>query len=311
MNVQDQKNALKFSVIITLYNKEPYIDRALRSVLTQNKMPHQIIIVDDCSTDGSVKTAKKSLDTFGKTIENVDIQFIQHQTNGGPSVARNSALKILSGDYVFLLDADDELHPGLFFKAAHLFKTYDISLLFYQFERDIGGRVLPVLEGLGEVIEPLEENIYLIPNTIAAFGHNSFGMNGSSVASRCSTLKGHFYKENLSCFEGLDFWYRVARSMQKGGRSALLTGIQVTIHLVENSVSRKLVNNGGEIYIPCQFSQFKHSKDLDDQRLRRRIYTIWIRNAHLKIPKVAHRLRFYWQYRSEIFSNLILNYLYR
>ncbi|MEO1028067.1 MAG: glycosyltransferase family 2 protein [Pseudomonadota bacterium] len=236
---------MKFSVIITLYNKEDYVGRALHSVLGQDRRPDQIIIVDDCSTDNSVAAAKAAIAEQGSIAAGVDIQFHHHGQNGGPSVARNTALGHVTGDYVFLLDADDELKPGVFSRAQHIFEAYDASLLFLQFERDPGGRVLPVIDGLMDVVEPLEPDIYRIPRSVQAFGHDSFGMNGSSVACKASALRGHLYQENLNCFEGLDFWYRVARAMEARGKGAvLLGGIQVTIHLVPHSVSRKRVDQG-------------------------------------------------------------------
>ena len=253
----------------------------------------------------------KTLLAESDKAKSIDIKIIEHKVNGGPSVARNTALKAVTGDYIFLLDADDEYHPGLFSKAEHIFNAYDASLLFLQFERDIGGRVLPIIDGLGSTIHCEEKNIHAIPNLIAAFGHDSFGMNGSSVVCKRSVLEGLYYQENLNCFEGLEYWYRVAKNMQKlDGKAYLLSAIQVTIHLTANSVSRKLVDNGGEIYLPLQFSQLRHSPDVDDQRLRKRIYTIWIRNALLKMPRLSQRLRFFWQYRKQVMLNTYLNLRY-
>lgn len=302
---------MRFSVIITLYNKEPYIARALMSVVTQSKKPYEIVIVDDVSTDGSLEIVTSSLAHYPDLFDGIKMQVIQREQNGGPSAARNTALKAVTGDYVFLLDADDEYHAGVFEKAANIFSKYDPSFLFLQFERDVGGRVLPVDEKLGSVASWVEKNTYQINNVVAAFGHDYFGMNGSSVVCKRTALDGIFYQENLNCFEGLEYWYRVLKNCAPQEQTAcLLSGICVTIHLTENSVSRKLVDNGGQIYLPAQFAQLGGSPDRFDQLLRKRIFTIWIRNAFLKLPKLSQRLGFFWKYRNVLVQNIYLNWRY-
>jgi glycosyltransferase involved in cell wall biosynthesis len=302
---------MKFSVIITLYNKAPYIARTLVSVLKQRKKPHEIIIIDDVSTDNSLEVANATLAQHSELCEGVAVHLIQHSKNGGPSVARNTALRAVTGDYVFLLDADDEYHDGVFLHAERIFEAHAPSFLFLQFERDIGGRVLPAIDGLREVTQALGNNVYELPNIVAAFGHDSFGMNGSSVVCKRSALDGVFYRENLNCFEGLEYWYRVVKGLPEAQRTAcLLGGIQVTIHLTENSVSRRLVDNGGEIYLPAQFSQLRGSDDIYDQKLRKRIYTIWVRNAFLKLPSWYQRTTFIWRFKRQVIDNIILNWRY-
>ncbi len=302
---------MRFSVIITLYNKAPYISRTLRSVITQSKTPYEILIVDDVSTDNSLEVLDDFLRDNTAACEGINIKLIHHSRNGGPSVARNSALKEVTGDYVFLLDADDEYHDGVFENAERIFKAHNPSLLFLQFERDVGGRVLPVIDELSDVSKRIDEQVYFIDHPVAAFGHDHFGMNGSSVVCKRDAVKGVLYQENLNCFEGLEFWYRVVKGLPDGERTAcLLGGIQVTIHLTENSVSRKLVDNGGEIYLPAQFKQLRASSDIHDQKLRKRIYTIWVRNAFLKLPTTTQRVMFLWQYKKQIVDNLILNWRY-
>jgi glycosyltransferase involved in cell wall biosynthesis len=302
---------MNFSVIITLYNKAPYIARALKSVVTQSKKPYEIVIVDDVSTDNSLIVVQRFLEENAALCKGITVNLIRHRKNGGPSSARNTALKAVTGDYVFLLDADDEYHPEVFANAERTFISQNPSLLFLQFERDIGGRVLPNISGLNDVTQEVEDNVFTINNIVAAFGHDSFGMNGSSVVCKRSALEGVFYKENLNCFEGLEFWYRVVKSLTLNEQTAcLLTGVQVTIHLTENSVSRRLVDNGGEIYIPAQFKQLRSSKVREDQTLRKRIYTIWVRNAFLKLPTVTQRAGFLWRYKKELLDNLYLNWRY-
>ena len=91
------------SVVIPLYNKSQYIERALSSVFVQTYPPLEIIVVDDGSTDNG---PQRVLDlNYAKII-------LIRQENRGPGAARNAGLSIAKGKYVAFLDADDEWYPS-------------------------------------------------------------------------------------------------------------------------------------------------------------------------------------------------------
>jgi glycosyltransferase involved in cell wall biosynthesis len=303
-------HGLKFSIVITLYNKAPFIKRTLLSVLRQSKPAYEIIVVDDNSSDNSYKIVESVKNNEAREHPS-RIKLIRRSQNGGPGAARNTGLEQVSGDYIFLLDGDDEYKPGLFARAEQIFFTYQPSLLFLQFEQDPDGRQLPNIEKLSDILTPLGTSVYKINNVISAYSHDHFGMMGSTVACHWKVLQHGCYQENLNCFEGLDFWYRAARYMESFHGTAILLGdVQVTFHLTKNSVSRQLVCDGGEIYLPCQFEQFSQVADRDVQRLRKRIYTIWMRNAFRKTPDWRQRLGFFWRFKRQIISNQWLNFRY-
>lgn len=91
-----------FSVIIPLYNKAPYIAKAIESVLGQTYRDFEVIVIDDGSTDQSLEAAK--------AFENKSITIIS-QPNSGVSTARNNGVKIAKHPYICFLDADDWWHP--------------------------------------------------------------------------------------------------------------------------------------------------------------------------------------------------------
>lgn len=88
------------SVIVPVFNAEKYIERCLKSILEQTYENIELIIVNDGSTDSS----KELCEDFSKKYSNVTLI---NKTNGGVSSARNVALSIVNGDYVFFADSDD------------------------------------------------------------------------------------------------------------------------------------------------------------------------------------------------------------
>jgi len=93
---------MKISVVITLYNLEKYIDDAIQSVLRQTRQPDEIIVVDDCSTDGSADIVAKHMHR---------IVYIKQEKNIGALRNSLSGLKAATGDIVAFLDGDDVWMP--------------------------------------------------------------------------------------------------------------------------------------------------------------------------------------------------------
>jgi glycosyltransferase involved in cell wall biosynthesis len=89
------------SVMIGVFNAEPYLGEAIESVLSQGYEPLELIVVDDGSTDGSADVAKRF----------PEVQY-HYQPNGGNGSARNRAVEAATGERFAFLDADDRFTPG-------------------------------------------------------------------------------------------------------------------------------------------------------------------------------------------------------
>lgn len=97
---------MKVSIIIPIYNVEDYILDCINSVVKQSYRNIEIILVDDCGTD---KSMKKVNDFLSEYNDDINILLISHENNKGLSAARNFGLKSATGDYVFFLDSDDTI----------------------------------------------------------------------------------------------------------------------------------------------------------------------------------------------------------
>lgn len=99
---------MRVSVVIPVYNVAPYVEDCLRSVLAQDYRDMEVVLVDDCGTDGSMAAARRVL---GGADPPFPVRIVAHERNRGLSAARNTGLEASSGDYVYFLDSDDEITP--------------------------------------------------------------------------------------------------------------------------------------------------------------------------------------------------------
>ncbi|MBR1908540.1 glycosyltransferase family 2 protein [bacterium] len=106
----------KVSIIITCYNKAKFIKECLDSALNQTYPDIEIVVYNDASKDDSAKIIQKYAD------ENDNIIFINALKNRGVSYARNKAVEICTGEYIFPLDGDDYIDLTYIEKAVMEFE---------------------------------------------------------------------------------------------------------------------------------------------------------------------------------------------
>ncbi|HIB36096.1 glycosyltransferase family 2 protein [Mesonia sp.] len=106
----------KFSVIIPLYNKEKYISATIESVLHQSFQEFEVLVINDCSTDQSLKVIQQ--------INDDRVKVIQHRKNSGLSASRNTGIKAARGKIITFLDADDLWKEDFLFHIDQLSKKF-------------------------------------------------------------------------------------------------------------------------------------------------------------------------------------------
>lgn len=99
---------MKLTIVLTVYNKEPYLRRALDALLAQEDVresEYEVLAVNDGSTDGSAAV----LEEYAKKDARIRILT---QSNQGLSMARNNGTEAAQGEYVWYVDADDKFSPN-------------------------------------------------------------------------------------------------------------------------------------------------------------------------------------------------------
>lgn len=116
----NMREAIKYSIIIPVYNAEKTLDRCLNSILLQKRTDIQIIAVNDGSTDHS----QEILDAFAAKYRCLTSVF---QNNSGVSHARNTGLEAVQGTYVLFVDSDDFVSES-YFDKLDIFDDADLCV---------------------------------------------------------------------------------------------------------------------------------------------------------------------------------------
>lgn len=126
---------MDISVIIPVYNTEKYLPACVESVLRQEHVTLEIILIDDGSTDSSAKIC----DTYAQEHDNIKVIHIQ---NSGPATAKNEGLKIAQGRYIALTDSDDKMEPMMLHKMVTAGYEYNADIICCNYKQiDENGNV--------------------------------------------------------------------------------------------------------------------------------------------------------------------------
>ena len=113
---------MRLSIIVPIYNSEKYLENCLKSICYPISNEIEIILINDASTDNSIKICN----IFKKKFKN--IKLINLKKNKGVSYSRNVGIKISSGEYLCFVDSDDELLPKSLNNILYHVNKFDYNL---------------------------------------------------------------------------------------------------------------------------------------------------------------------------------------
>jgi len=185
----------KFSVVVTLYNKEAEIQSALSSVLSQTVEDFEILVINDGSTDRSRAAVEAFADPRIRIID---------QVNAGASAARNRGIAEASSGLVAFLDGDDEWFPSFLGTITRLLKSFPEAGAFAVNYVAMTRPSIPLSIPKRSVPPHPWEGV--IPN----YFHTRNVVHPSSIVVRKEvfSVAGRF-RVGLSLGEDLDMWFRI------------------------------------------------------------------------------------------------------
>jgi glycosyltransferase involved in cell wall biosynthesis len=185
------------AVVIPTYNRWPHIETAVASVLGQELVGIECIVVDDGSTDG---TPEKLAATYGARV-----RVLRMPANGGPAAARNFGIRNATTELVCMLDSDDRLLPGSLAARVRLFRD----------DAGFDGVAWGPLIRHGQVPAELTEQAARRPAAARAFAlaylHDAFLSTNDFMVRRrhLLALPGGPYREDLTNNEDVELFMRL------------------------------------------------------------------------------------------------------
>ncbi len=120
-------NKVDISVIIPVFNRESYIAKCIESVLRQNGVSVEVIIIDDGSTDKTLEICN----TYATSHSNIRVI---HQENKGMASARNAALNVALGEHITFLDSDDCMGQDALFEMLTALKDHNVDVVIGEYD---------------------------------------------------------------------------------------------------------------------------------------------------------------------------------
>jgi glycosyltransferase involved in cell wall biosynthesis len=183
-----------FSVIIPLYNKEREIEATIRSVLAQTLQPLEIVVVNDGSKDRSAEIVR--------SIDSPLIRLID-QPNAGECAARNRAIREARGEYVALIDADDQWEEGFLEEIDALIHEYpDCGLYCTSFQ---------VVSNEGLFRAPCLEKRGVVEDFFGESAHRYIAIPSASAMPRRIFDEIGGFPEGMKIAGDLYMWIKLAR----------------------------------------------------------------------------------------------------
>ncbi len=184
------------SIVIPLYNKEQAIIQTLESVLNQKGVDFEVVIVDDGSTDRSYTIVQ----SYAKQDSRIRLF---KQENGGPGKARNMGIKHSKGNWLLLLDADDEILPSQLRNIKQIIKRFPLA--------DIIDLNCLIQNGKKKTLRyhPL---VGIVKNPMRAFFFQKIMPGNDNTVYRRKFLLNHLYDERIRRFEDAEILSRQLRS---------------------------------------------------------------------------------------------------
>lgn len=183
------------SVIIPVYNVEMYVEKCMRSLLSQTYKNFEALIVDDGSPDDSIKIAKE--------IVGEDSRFIFfEQNNGGQGAARNLALDNAKGEFIAFLDSDDYYeHEMLAVAVKKLSEDSSVDVLSFGINYvDEQGRILRTRSERSAIVTTRHDILLLEKTTTYYFWDKVYRRRG---------IMQFRFSESIRTYEDVDLIYQV------------------------------------------------------------------------------------------------------
>jgi glycosyltransferase involved in cell wall biosynthesis len=211
------------TTVITSFNKGPYLAEAIESALRQDYQPHEVIVIDDGSTDGTAEVGR----SFGDRIRYI------YQPNRGQCNAKNRGIVEARGEYVAFLDGDDRWRKGKLTKQARLFRDNPRLAVVYTDRTKFEGDRIVVPNNRALRHRPFRGMVldHLIVDNFVPFS--------SALVRRECLIDVGMLDEDVPVAPDYDLWLRLARKYEFDFIDEILLDYRLGIDSIGRRVGNK------------------------------------------------------------------------
>ncbi len=239
-----------FSIIIPLYNKAPYVQKALQTIYNQVYKEFEVVVVDDGSKDNSVEEVQK----FIEKNKPENLQLIQ-QKNQGVSWARNKGVKWSKYPYICFLDADDWWEDTFLLGLKKLIEAFPQAGIYgTSYFKVKNGQNIPANIGVDKEFEQGLINYYQVYAKTLWMPLTSISV---AIPKKIYNEVGGF-NEKLKLGEDVDLWIRIALKYPVAFLNKPLAYYNQDVEIENRAI--------GKLYPPNTQFAFNTEYLLDDER---------------------------------------------
>ena len=227
-----------FSIIIPLYNKAAYIENAIKSVLHQTYREFEIIIVNDGSTDDSLKNLQAAISNLQDEEQkpNGNIKIID-QKNQGVSTARNNGVKEAHFDYIAFLDADDWWEPTYLEEMKGLINEFPQAGIYgCSYYKVKNRKCSPAIIGVDKGFESGFIDYFKV--YLKTLYQPLW--TGSTIIKKSIFESENGFNPKLKLGEDFDLWIRVAMKYPVAFKNKILAYYNQDVNLADRAIGLKL-----------------------------------------------------------------------
>lgn len=239
---------MKFSIIIPLYNKAPYVEKAIQSVLTQTYQEFELIVIDDGSNDGSLEKIQK--------FRSSKVQIVS-QENQGVSITRNNGVKLAKYDYIAFLDADDWWKSTFLQEMKKVIEKYPNAGIYgSSYYKVKNNKFIPAKIGVEDSFESGVINYFRVYSTTLWMPLTSI----SVVIPKEVFVYKNGFNPSLRLGEDFDLWIRIAQKYPVVFLNKLLAYYNQDVDVSKRAIGEKFYKPD-EHMLFSDYSTFSNNND--------------------------------------------------
>lgn len=242
MHNREGKIMVRYSILIPVYNKLECLKKYFKYIENQKFQNYEIIVVDDCSNDGSFEYLSERLKYNNK------MKLSRNAINKGIGNVRNTLLSMASGEYILFVDPDDYIEISL---LEELDKYYNLNLDIIRYQN---------------VIEPVGKKQFLLENGKNLYRYSCEATN--VISGERALLLWSFGERNINTFP---WTYAIKRKIFDGVKYpeiSLLEDFAITPYLIAKSNKIKAIEYIGYHYLKYDESLSTNSADFALEKLK-------------------------------------------